>query len=227
MRILLIEDSLRLQETLRAGFTHAGYAIDVVGDGERGLLFAKREHYDVIVLDLMLPGMDGLELLRRLRNGGSEAHVLILTAKHSTEDRVRGLRCGADDYVPKPFAFEELLARVEALVRRRYRTKGPEVRLGELSIDTAGRRVFLRDHEVVLTRREFRILDYLARRVGETVSRTEIEDHVYNESNLPESNSVESAVCAIRRKLNETSGSRVDLIRTRHGVGYCLELPSS
>jgi DNA-binding response OmpR family regulator len=227
MRLLLIEDSVRLQESLRAGFTRAGFALDVVGDGRRGLLFAKREHYDVIVLDLMLPDLDGLELLRQLRAAGSEAQVLILTARHSVEDRVLGLQEGADDYLPKPFSFDELLARVQALVRRRYRSRGPEIRVGDLVVDTVRRRVTKSAVEVRLTRREFRILEYLARRKGETVTRVEIEDHVYGEENLPDSNTIESAICTIRRKLREADGSGDEPIQTRHGTGYCLDVKAS
>jgi len=222
MRLLVIEDSLRLQESLRAGFGRAGFAVDVVGEGRTALAFAKREHYDAIVLDLMLPGLDGLEILRELRASGSGAHVLILTARHSLQDRIRGLRMGADDYLRKPFSFEELLARVQALVRRKYDSKSPEIAVGDLVVDTVGRRVLKSRVEVRLTRREYRILEYLARRRGETVTRVEIEDHVYGERNLPESNAVESAVCAIRRKLRDAGGATEDLLQTRHGVGYCL-----
>lgn len=222
MRLLIIEDSARLQESLKAGFTRAGFAVDAVGDGVRGLAFAKREHYDVLVLDLMLPGRDGLEVLRELRAAKSEVHVLILTAKHSVEDRVRGLQLGADDYLQKPFSFDELLARVQALVRRRYGTKDPEIRVGELVVDTVGRRVSILDQEIRLTKREFKVLEYLARRQGQTVTRIEIEDHVYGEERLPESNSVESAVCSIRKKLRDAGGES-ELIQTRHGIGYCLE----
>lgn len=227
MRLLLIEDSQRLQESLCTGFKRAGFAVDAVGDGERGLVFAKREHYDVIILDLKLPGLDGLELLRRLRDGGSDAHVLILTAMHTVEDRVRGLQAGADDYVPKPFSFEELLARVQALIRRRYGAKDPGICVGDVRIDTVARRVARAGAEVHLTRREYRILEYLARRRGETVTRLEIEDHIYGEENLPGSNAVESAISALRKKLDEAGVAKANLIHTRHGLGYCLDETSS
>ncbi len=223
MRLLIIEDSVRLQESLKAGFTRAGFAVDAVGDGVRGLAFAKREHYDVLVLDLMLPGRDGLDVLRELRAGKSDVHVLILTAKHSVEDRVLGLQLGADDYLQKPFSFDELLARVQALVRRQYRSKGPGIQIGNLVVDTVGRRVTMAETEVRLTRREFKVLEYLARRRGQTVTRIEIEDHIYGEERLPESNAVESTVCAIRRKLRDAGGDERELIQTRHGIGYCLE----
>ncbi len=223
MRLLLIEDSLRLQESLSAGFKHAGFAVDAVGDGTRGLVFAKREHYDVVILDLMLPGMSGLEILTQLRAADSDVHILILTAKHTVEDRVTGLQLGADDYVTKPFAFDELLARVQTLVRRSYGSKSPTESLGQLSIDTAGRQVTLAGAKLKLTQREYQILEYLIRRRGAVASRLEIEDHIYGEANLPESNSVESAISVLRRKLNEAAGRKVDIIRTRRGLGYFIE----
>jgi DNA-binding response OmpR family regulator len=221
MRLLLIEDSPRLQETLREGFTRAGFAVDVVGEGRLGLTFAKRDHYDALVLDLMLPDMSGLEVLRELRGAQSQAHVLILTAKHSVEDKVHGLQLGADDYLQKPFAFDELLARVQALVRRRYQSKNPRIEVGDMALDTVRREVTVGGASVRLTRREFQILEYLAHRRGQTVTRIEIEDHVYGERNLPDSNAVESALCNIRKKLREAGAA--DRISTLHGVGYCLD----
>ncbi len=227
MRLLLVEDSPRLQETLRAGLQRAGFAVDVVGDGLEARSFARRGHYDAIVLDLTLPGMDGLDILRELRAAKSDVHVLILTARHSVEDRVLGLRLGADDYLQKPFAFDELLARVQALVRRRYGSKEPSLEVGELRIDTVERRVTCRGTEVPLTRREFQILEYLARRAGQTVSRIEIEDHIYGEANLPESNAVEAALSIIRKKIRAAGGAADELLQTRHGQGYCLGPRSS
>ena len=221
MRILLIEDSLSLQRSLTTGFRRAGFAIDVVGEGQQGLAFARRGRYDVILLDLTLPGMHGLEILRRLRAEGSDSHILVLTARFEIEDRVLGLQQGADDYVPKPFAFDELLARVQALVRRRYGSKTPAIVVGDLEIDTVEKRVVRGGREVRLTKREFSILEYLARRRGETVSRIEIEDHVYNEKSLPSSNAVDSAICTIRKKL-AADDEEEPLIKTRHGLGYVL-----
>ncbi len=223
MRLLVIEDSPRLQESLKTGLTRSGFAVDVVGDGDRGLIFARRGVYDVIILDLMLPGMDGLEVLQRLRESGSEAQVLILTAKHSVAERVHGLELGADDYLPKPFAFDELVARVHALVRRTYASKGRSIEIGDLTLDTVGRRVERAGVEIDLTRREYRVLEYLAHRKGETVTRIEIEDHIYNENRLPGSNAIESAISVIRKKLKHANGDGGDLIHTRHGIGYCLD----
>jgi DNA-binding response OmpR family regulator len=218
----LIEDSARLQETLRVGFTRAGFAIDVVGDGRRGLIFAQRGHYDVVILDLMLPELDGFSLLRELRACGSDVHVLVLTARHGVEDRVHGLQLGADDYLAKPFAFDELLARVHALVRRRYASKTPTIVVGELAIDAQARRVSVAGTEVRLTRREYQILEYLALRRGETIPREQIEDHIYGESSLPESNAVESAISLIRKKLRDCGCRPPGPLWTRHGLGYCL-----
>jgi DNA-binding response OmpR family regulator len=221
MHLLLIEDSPRLQGALSKGFERAGYAVDVVGEGDRGLVFARRRIYDVIILDLMLPGLPGLELLRQLRQGGSDAHVLILTARDGVEDRVRGLQLGADDYLVKPFSFDELLARVQALVRRKFQSKSPDLVVGDLAIDTVARRVVRAGQEIALTRREFTILEYLARKCGATVSRVEIEDHVYGEQNLPSSNAVDSAICNLRKKL-AASPEAPELIHTHHGFGYSL-----
>ena len=223
MRILLIEDSIRLQESLRIGFRRAGHVIDIVGEGDKGLVFACREHYDVIILDLMLPGMDGLEILRRLRERESDTHVLILSARSTVEERVEGLRLGADDYLPKPFSFDELLARVEALERRRFQSKSPTIQVGDLTIDTGNRSVACGEQTLMLTKRDFSILLYLARRQGQTVSRIEIEDHVYGEQNLPDSNTIESAISNIRRRMRQAGSTALPLLKTRHGLGYCLE----
>jgi DNA-binding response OmpR family regulator len=223
MRLLVVEDSPRLQELLEAGFRRAGFAVDVVGDGPRALAFARRGHYDVVVLDLMLPGLDGLEVLRALRSGGHDVNVLVLTARHTVEERVKGLQLGADDYLQKPFSFDELLARVHALVRRKYGSKGAAVVVGYLVVDTVKRRVTWRELDVPLTRRELQILEYLSRRRGATVTRAEIEDHVYGERNLPESNAIESAISCIRRKLRVLGAPAEELLQTRHGVGYCLD----
>jgi DNA-binding response OmpR family regulator len=221
VRILLIEDSPRLQRSLGAGLRKAGYAVDVVGDGQEGLRTAQSADYDVIVLDLMLPGMDGLTLLRRLRERGTNTHVLILTAKDTVEDRVRGLQMGADDYLTKPFAFDELLARVQALVRRGHGSKNPHMRVGPLEIDTSARAVTLGGNHVSLTPREYALLEYLARRRGAVVSRSDIERHIYDDTAEVTSNVVDSAICALRRKMELPNIP--PLIQTRRGMGYVLQ----
>jgi DNA-binding response OmpR family regulator len=220
MRILLIEDAPKLVESLRLGLTESGCEVASAGDGELGLRMALTGTWDVIVLDLMLPGLSGLEVLRRAREEGCDAHVLILTAQGGVEDRVRGLQSGADDYLGKPFSFDELLARVQALTRRKFGYKNPVLRIGDLEIDTVGRNVRRNGAVITLTNREYRLLELLAFRQGDTVSRTEIEEHLYGSRSLPLSNVVDSAVCNIRNKLKE-HGEAV-LIHTRPRLGYVL-----
>ncbi len=221
MRLLLVEDSPRLQSALGSGLRKAGYAVDVAGDGLEGLWLAESNDYDTIILDLMLPGLDGLSLLSRLRQGGHNQPVIILTAKDAIEDRVRGLGGGADDYLVKPFAFAELLARVQTQCRRRYGRKTPLIVCGDVVLDTVARTVQRGGREVALTAREFTLLEYLALRQGEVVSRTEIEQHLYGEEADLSSNAVDSAVCILRRKLG--GDEHRPLIRTRRGQGYVLE----
>ena len=221
MRILFIEDSRRLQVSVARGLRKAGYAVDVTGDGEEGLWQAESTEYDVVILDLMLPGLDGLTLLGRLRAKEQTTQVIILTAKDTVEDRVRGLQAGADDYLVKPFAFEELLARVQALCRRNYRCKNPRMAIGDLEIDTAARVVTRRGERIDLTPREFMLLEYLAVRRGEVVPRAQIEAHIYGDSAELMSNAVDSAVCTLRKKISPRGAA--PLIRTRLGMGYVME----
>ena len=220
MRILLIEDSSKLVEALRLGLTKSGYEVASAKDGELGLRMALSGSWDVVVLDLMLPGLSGHEVLRRLREAKSDTHVLILTALGAVEDRVRGLQAGADDYLGKPFSFDELLARVQALGRRRFGQKTPVIRIGDLEIDTVGRTVRRNGALVSLTRREYRLLELLALKEGDTVTRMEIEEHLYGSRSLPLSNTVDSAICNIRAKLREHG--LAPLIHTRTRLGYVL-----
>ncbi|MCA9687801.1 MAG: response regulator transcription factor, partial [Myxococcales bacterium] len=178
-----------------------GYAIDVAGDGVDGLRQARRGVYDVIVLDLNLPELDGLSVLRTLREEGDQTHVLILTARGRVDDRVTGLRSGADDYLGKPFAFDELVARIEALVRRDYGTKNPAITIGPLVVDTGARTVVRDGAAVTLARREYALLEYLAHRKGQVVDRREIEDHLYGDAEFPMSNAVDRLVCGLRKKI--------------------------
>jgi DNA-binding response OmpR family regulator len=172
MRVLLVEDSKRLQATVGAALRRSGCAVDVAGDGEEGLWLAESNDYDVIVLDIMLPKLDGLSLLHRLRTQGKGTHVLLLTAKDTVGDRVHGLQCGADDYLIKPFALEELLARVQALCRRAYSSKQPRLVIDDLEIDTVANEVFRAGHPIKLKPREYLLLEYLARRQGQVVTRS-------------------------------------------------------
>jgi DNA-binding response OmpR family regulator len=220
MRLLLIEDSERLRRSLDAGLRDAGYAVDLAADGETGLWMAKEQPYDVILLDLMLPKIPGLQVLERLRAHGSQAHVLILTARDAVDDRVTGLRAGADDYLPKPFAFAELLARVEALCRRVYGRKAPQLQIDDLVIDRAARAVTRAGTAIPLPRREFALLELLALRAGEVVSRTEIEAHLYNDDADLMSNAIDAAVYSLRRRIQPPGAS--PLLHTRRGHGYVL-----
>jgi DNA-binding response OmpR family regulator len=225
VRILLIEDSPRLQRSLADGLRKASYAVDVVGDGQQGLVRAEAGEYDLIILDLMLPGLDGLTILKRLRQRGKETHVLILTAKDTVDDRVRGLQTGADDYLIKPFAFDELLARVQALLRRRHGPKNPSIRIGHLEVDTSARMVTVAGSPVSLAPREYALLEYLARRQGVVVSRPDIERHIYDGATELTSNAVDSAICALRRKIDIPG--EPSLVQTRRGMGYVLQAGQS
>jgi DNA-binding response OmpR family regulator len=220
MRILFVEDSPRLQRSVGAALRKTGYAVDLAGDGDEGLWLALSHDYDVLVLDIMLPKRDGLSLLAELRRKGKMVHVLLLTARDTVLDRVQGLHAGADDYLVKPFALEELLARVQALGRRAYGTKQPRLTIGELEIDTIARSVERSGQVIELTAREYLLLEYLARRRGQVVTRSEIEAHIYDEQVDPMSNVVDSAICSLRKKLG-TAGESA-LIHTRRGLGYVL-----
>ena len=221
MRVLFVEDSKRLQASVARGLRKSGYAVDVTGDGNEGLWQAESVEYDVIILDLMLPGLDGLTVLNRLRENERAAHVLVLTAKDTLDDRVRGLQAGADDYLVKPFAFAELLARVQALCRRSYQRKNPRLTIGDLEIDTVTRVVTRLGERIDLTAREFMLLEYLAVRCGEVVARAQIEAHIYGDAAELMSNAVDSAVCSLRKKL--TLRGQTPLIRTRRGMGYVMD----
>ena len=221
MRLLLVEDSVRLQRSLATGLRRAGFAVDVAGDGEEGLAQAEVNDYDVIILDLMLPKLDGLTVLRRLREQGYDSHVLILTARDAVSDRVGGLNAGADDFLVKPFAFEELVARVQALQRRRHASKNPRITIGPIEIDTAERRVARGGKRLELAPREYAVLEYLALRRGRLVSRAELEEHIYDSRTDPMSNVVDSAICQLRKRI-DTPG-QPSLIETRRGLGYVLE----
>jgi DNA-binding response OmpR family regulator len=221
MRVLLIEDSLVLQQTVSTALRRFGYAVDVSGDGEDGLWRAASTDYDAIVLDIMLPKLDGLTLLRRLRESGKLTHVLLLTARDSIQDRVRGLRAGADDYLIKPFALEELVARVEALCRRAYGSKQNHLQIADLEIDSGAKRIWRAGLPVKLKPREYQLLEYLVCRRGEVVTQTDIEQHLYDDAAEPMSNVVESIMSSLRRKLSEANPA--PLIHTRRGLGYVLE----
>lgn len=220
VRVLLIEDYQPLRKAVVQGLQEAGFAVDSTGEGREGLWYARSAEHDVIILDLMLPGLDGLSLLRQLRREGRDVPILILTAKDSVEDRVAGLNAGADDYLVKPFSFRELLARVHALIRRKYGTKDPVIRVADLEIDTVGKSARRGGECIDLTAREYALLEYLGRRAGELVSRSDIWQHLYDFHDAAHSNVVDVYVGYLRRKIERPGRPR--LIQTRRGQGYVL-----
>ena len=220
MRVLLIEDYPPLQKSIHQGLHEAGFAVDVTGDGNEGLWYAMNNDYDVIILDLMLPGLDGLKILKTIRAKGRQTHVLILTAKDTLEDRITGLDMGADDYLVKPFAFEELLARIHALVRRKYQEKNPTLKIQDLRLDQAAQKVWRGREEIELTGREYALLEYLALRAGHVVTRTDIWEHIYEFNSSASSNVVDVYIGYLRKKIERPG--KPDLIRTIRGRGYVL-----
>jgi len=221
MRLLLIEDEPDAARMLARGLREQAYAVDVAADGRDGAYRSSIADYDAIILDVMLPVLDGLEVCRHLRRNGSSVPILMLTARDSVEARIAGLDSGADDYLTKPFDFGELLARLRAVIRRGVRPALPEqIHIGLLELDTRGRRVLKHGREVPLTSREYALLEYLARRVGEVVGRADIAEHVWDDSYEPLSNVIDVYIQRLRRKLDEPG--RESLIRTRRGEGYTL-----
>jgi DNA-binding response OmpR family regulator len=222
MKLLLIEDSKMIRDSLTRGLRKSGFIVDVAADGTEGAWLAGEEDYDVIILDLMLPGKAGLEILQDLRSAGKTTHVLVLTARDSVDDKVAGLRTGADDYLVKPFAFEELIARVQALCRRKYGKKSPLLIINDLTINQVEAVVERAGRRIDLTSREYRLLELLALRKGEVVSRGEIERHLYGERVELSSNAVDSLICILRSKIDMKPFS--PLLHTRRGHGYLLQV---
>jgi DNA-binding response OmpR family regulator len=220
VRLLIIEDYTPLRESLARGLRDAGYAVDTTGSGAEGLWYAMNHPYDVVILDVMLPGIDGFEILRRLRGEGNATQVLVLTARDAIADRVTGLDLGADDYLVKPFAFDELSARVRAMVRRQYGRVDPVIRIGSLEVDTRARQVRRDGRALVLSAREYALLEYLAHRAGQIVSRAELWDHAYDEAAEPGSNVLDVHISHLRKKIDDGQGQK--LLHTRRGQGYLL-----
>lgn len=223
MRVLFVEDSKRLQTYVGKGLRKAGCALDAAFDGTEGLWLARENAYDVIILDLMLPEMDGLHLLKTLRDEGNKTHILILTAKDTVEDRVIGLQGGADDYLIKPFAFQELLARVRTLARRGYGVKTSNLVVGDIEINMVNRSVTRCGDTIDLQPREYTLLEQLALRAGEVVTRSEIEQKIYDERAEPKSNVVDATICILRKKIDRRGA--LSCIQTRRGMGYVLRRP--
>ena len=222
MKVLIVEDSPLLRRSLEEGLRQAGYAVDSAADGRDGLWRAQSGDYDVILLDLMLPVMDGLTVLRELRKQPLASRVIAITAKDTVQDRVRGLDAGADDYLVKPFALEELLARVRSLCRRGYLANQDEFVIGNLAIRLQARSVTVAGKQLLPTRREYMLLEYLAMRRGHTVTRSEIEEHVYDDQAERTSNVIDATVARLRRKLAQLGCEAK--IRTVRGMGYCLDV---
>jgi DNA-binding response OmpR family regulator len=220
MRILVIEDFEPIRAAVVQGLREAGHAVDEAADGETGLWHAQSGEHDVIILDLMLPKVSGLEILRSLRRQKSPSYILILTARDTPQDRVGGLDLGADDYLVKPFVFAELLARVNALIRRKYEAKDTFIQIGDLMIDTVHRTVQRGGRPVDLSGREYALLQYMALNANRVVSRADIWQHVYDFNASPESNVVDVYIGMLRKKLDQTGGP--PLIHTRRGQGYML-----
>jgi DNA-binding response OmpR family regulator len=221
MKILLVEDSRRLQKAIVTGLKKSGYSVDATGDGEEGLWFAESNDYDVIILDIMLPNLDGLSILSRVREKERDVFVLMLTARDTLQDKLAGLKLGADDYLVKPFAFEELLARIQALIRRKYGAKKKSINIKDLEIDLSSRIVFKNGKMLNLLPREYALLEFLALKKGTLVTRTQIEQHIYDEQVAPISNVVDSAICSLRKKIDNPE--EPSLIITRRGMGYIIE----
>jgi DNA-binding response OmpR family regulator len=226
MRFLLVEDDPGLSKTLARGLREHAYVVDVATDGEMALYQASVSPYDAIILDINIPKVDGLTVCRTLRTQGSAVRILMLTARGRTEDRIRGLDSGADDYLSKPFEFEELLARLRALLRRRGdQVDDARFQLADLEIDFPAQRVLRAGAAVELTTKEYVLLAYLARNAGKVVGRAELTEHVWDENHDPSTNAVEVYINRLRKKID--LAGRIPLIQTRRGAGYYLGLPSA
>jgi len=221
MRILLVEDDKKIASFVMKGLKEAGFAVDLAINGEDGLHLALTAPYDAAIIDVMLPKLDGLQLIEELRQQKVNTPVLILSAKRSVDDRVRGLQKGGDDYLTKPFAFSELLARVQALIRRAHGSVEPtSLTIGDLSLDVLSRKVLRSGRQFDLQPREFALLEYLMRNAGRVVSKTMIMEHVWDYNFDPETNVVEARICRLREKIDK--GFDKKLIQTIRGVGYVL-----
>jgi len=222
MRVLVIEDDRKIASFIASGLRQEGYAVDLADNGMDGFHLASSESYDAVVVDIMLPRLDGLEVIQGLRREGDLTPVLILSAKHSVDDRVRGLQAGGDDYLTKPFSFAELVARVQALIRRANAVAEPTaLSVGDLTLDLIRRKVSRGGRDIELQPREFSLLDYLVRNKGRVVSKTMIMEHVWGYDFEPQTNVVESRISRLRDKIE--TGFDHPLIATIRGAGYVID----
>jgi len=223
MRILLVDDEVKFSTVLRGGLEEHGYAVDLAHDGEDGYHLAHLESYDLVILDVMLPGMDGMQVCRRLRAERRNMPILMLTARDAVDDRVAGLDCGADDYLVKPFAFQELLARSRALLRREGAARDPVLRVSDLELDTVSHAVRRGQRGIDLTSKEYAILEYFVRNPNRVLTRAQIAEHVWDYDFVAMSNVVDVYVGNLRRKLADDAEPR--LLHTIRGSGYQLRTP--
>jgi DNA-binding response OmpR family regulator len=221
MRILLIEDNKSLVKSLKKGLEEETFAVDIAYDGEEGLYLAETNPYDIIILDLMLPKLDGITLLRRLRQKKIQTHIIILTARYATDEKVKGLDAGADDYLTKPFHYDELLARLRALLRRQYQKKEPILQIGDLKLNTQSHQVWRNNKEISLKPKEYAVLEYLVYHQNEIVSRTQLWEHLYDWQDESASNIIDVYINYLRNKIDKDSPNK--MIITIRGEGYMLK----
>jgi DNA-binding response OmpR family regulator len=221
MRLLIVEDEKTLANLIKKGFEEEGFAVDVAYDGEDGLYFAQNNVYDCIVLDIMLPIIDGISLLKELRDKNNSTPVIMLTAKDTIKDKILGLDSGSDDYLTKPFSFEELLSRTKAIIRRRYATSSPIITIDDLEIDTAKKTVKRANVTIELSAKEYALLEFLAANKDKVVNRTMIIEHLYNEDFDLDSNIIDVFINKLRNKVDRNFNKK--LIHTIRGMGYSIK----
>ena len=221
MRILIVEDEKKISSLIKRGLKEEGYAADIASDGQEGEFLAATNEYDAIILDVMLPRIDGVALCKILRERKIKTPIIMVTAKDAVSDKVKGLDSGADDYITKPFAFEELLARIRALLRKRDGQASTKIRVGDLELDPVSHKVARGDKDIALTTKEYALLEYLMRNAGTVVTRTMISEHVWDMNFDSDTNVIDVYVNYLRKKIDE--GSKKALIQTIRGRGYLLK----